>query len=117
MKMTLLAKEDQLLDVQLEGPVTPTGMLVEDDPLAIEYGEDVYGKRVLLGMEHVNFLNSGGLNWLLNAQKRFSERGGRLVLYAAPAQVSQVLQLLSVDRVLDVAETRARAKSLAEDGQ
>ncbi len=117
MKMTLLNQEDDLLDLKLEGPVTPTGMLVEEDPLAAEFGEDVYAKTVLLGMEHVDFLNSGGLNWLLNTHKRFESQGGRLVLYAAPAQVSQVMKLLSVDRVLDVADSRAKARSLAGDAK
>ncbi|MFG2790115.1 STAS domain-containing protein [Streptomyces sp. NPDC048419] len=88
--------------------VTPTGEIdhATGDPLrrALEVS-DVPRPRIVLDLHQVTFMDSTGINILINAHHTLSEAGGWLRLAAPTAVVSRTLQIVGVDTVIDCNDT------------
>jgi anti-anti-sigma factor len=63
---------------------------------------DPPGRRLVLEMSCVDFLDSSGLNELLRLSKQTARGGGSLVLAGALPRVRQILSLTGADTVLPV---------------
>jgi anti-anti-sigma factor len=60
-------------------------------------------------MQGVGAIDSSGVNWLLQRRSRFRQEGGRLVLHSLPPTIENVLKMLRMQRVLEIAEDEASA--------
>lgn len=109
MQLVKLSDDGRILRLRAQGPLMPGGTLSDADPLEEEFGSEVYARTVLLSFDGVDGINSAGVSWLLNANRRFRQAGGRLLIHSAPLVVMQALRLLRVDRVLELAESEAQA--------
>ena len=109
MQLVKLSDDGRILRLRAQGPLMPGGTLSDADPLQEEFGSEVYARTVLLSFDGVDGINSAGVSWLLNANRRFRQAGGRLLIHSAPLVVMQALRLLRVDRVLELAESEAEA--------
>lgn len=58
--------------------------------------------RVVVNLAHVDFMDSSGLGALISGLKSARQAGGDLRIAAPNPQVSMVLQLSNLDRVLSV---------------
>lgn len=101
-------------EVLLSGHVTGDGLRESGCDLATVFGEDVYDHPVLIDMRGTEFLDSSGIGWLLEQHKRFRSRSGKLILHSVPPIVAKVMQLMSLHRVLNIADDAKAACLLAE---
>lgn len=91
------------------GKVTRNGWATGYEPIADHCGNDIYDKQVLLNLEAVKHIDSTGVEWLLASHKQFQETGGRLVLHSATPTVSQLLKMMRMHLVLNLANDEKSA--------
>jgi anti-anti-sigma factor len=116
MKLNLLGADNEVTRVLCEGNISQDSIRPGNDPIETLLGPDCYGRKVLLDLERAQYIDSSGVSWLMGRHKAFAQAGGRLVLYSIPPMVSQVLHLLRMSMVLDMANDEAAARSLALGG-
>jgi hypothetical protein len=112
--LTLRGENAGVVHVSCEGAVVLPDYRPEDDPLARLLGPGVYGRKVLLGMERVSFLDTSGVSWLVSSHERFLKAGGTLLFHSVPPQARLVLQLLHLDQVLRSAPDGAAGQARLE---
>lgn len=116
MEIRIQSTDDNLVRIQLSGRITQDSRPDDGNPLAQAVGQDVYGRRVMLDMERVEFLDSSGIGWLLSMNRQFREQGGALALHSVPPLVANALKLLRLDEVLTIADdAREAERSLGLD--
>ena len=62
------------------------------------------GNDVVLDLRELDFIDSSGAHLLIAADRRFRRSGGRLRVINGSGEVAWLLQLVGVDRELDVIE-------------
>lgn len=99
-----------------------TGRLVQSELArqseAVEQSLAVGGKprAVLLDLSDADFIDSSGLSWLLVWHKRHRAAGGRLILHSLPSLVMDVVKMMRLDLVLDLADDEDAALAMARGG-
>jgi anti-anti-sigma factor len=112
-RLTLVAaEEDDLIRVDCSGEISQIGLRPGDDPLAGVLPAGGYGRKVLMNLDKTTYIDSSGVSWLIMAHRRFAQAGGKLVIYAVPPLVLQVLQLLRMTTLLNIAPDEAAARAL-----
>lgn len=72
------------------------------------------GRRLLIDLSGVPFLDSAGLGALIGGVRRAREAGGDVAVYAARSAVARLLHTTGFDRVASVSDTEdAAAAALA----
>lgn len=112
-QLAIQSQDETVTRVRIIGRVTQESMANSEDPLSELVGPDVYGRIVLMDLSQTEYMDSSGLSWLLKLHRRFRERGGRLILYSLPSVVFNVIRVLNIHRVLDIAADAAEAERLA----
>lgn len=115
MNLKLASEDGNLVKVVVSGPVTQHELSPVDEPLADLIGPLGYGKQVLLDLSDVTYLDSSGVGWLLTCHKRIKQAGGQLIVHSFSPIVSNVLRVLKLERVLQLA-TSAKAAEQAARG-
>src|SRR6478672_3496593 len=103
MRLTLLSHTDQMTRLECEGQVTQNEFTADLDPLEAIMGAAIYRRCALLGLEKTSYIDSSGVSWLLRAHKQFERSGGRLILHSLSPMVQQVLHLLRLTTLLNIA--------------
>jgi anti-sigma B factor antagonist len=78
------------------------------EALVAAIGED-HGRRIVVDLDGVDFIDSAGLGVLLGALKRARSNNGELVLVATGRNVLRVLELTGLVRVFDIHAGRREA--------
>ena len=117
MRVKIVGDDGTFVHCQTEGSISQDRFDPTREPLAQALGEEVYSKKVLLGLDGSTFVDSSCVNWLLRCHKRFREAGGRLILHSATPLVSQTLRVLKLDRVFYMADNLDAARALAGESQ
>jgi anti-anti-sigma factor len=112
LRLRLLEDDEDMLHLSCEGEAVLPDFRDGDEPLVRLLGPGVYGRKVLLNLERVTFLDTSGVTWLVNCHDSCRKAGGRLVLHSVPAQARYVLGLLNLDRVLPLARDAAAGRAL-----
>jgi len=112
MKLTLKGVDGESHLVTCQGEVTRIGVGLGRDPLAELLGPGVYRSRVLLSLEDASQMDSSGIAWLVNCNRRFNEAGGMLVIHSVPPTIMELFALLHLPKVLHLAEDLAKAKTV-----
>jgi anti-anti-sigma factor len=100
-----------------EGDITFQDFGPEDvNPFQRLVGEDVFSRRVLLGLERTSFIDSSGIGWLITSSKRFDEGGGTLVLHSVPPRVRQIFDFIRMGRIISIVDDEAEALAKASGG-
>src|SRR5262245_40215902 len=112
MKLNLVSIErDGLVRLSVEGEITAQKFRADlVNPLTEVMGAAWASSRVLLSLEGVPYMDSYAIGWLLNCNREFKSKGGRLVIHSIRPNVSQVLDLLKIASVLTFAETEQAAR-------
>lgn len=110
MRLENVSEDTTTLCVRVIGDVTQDAYGPNSEPLAEAHGHDVYQRAVLLSLGETRFIDSRGVGWLLKCHKRFREAGGILVLHSMTPEVTQVLKILRMDLVMDLAKDEASAR-------
>ena len=79
--------------------------------IAAEIGELVGRgrRRLVVDLDEVVFVDSTGLGFLLNGQRRVDRADGRLVLVVPPGHVHRVFEMTRLDGVFHLAPSRSAA--------
>lgn len=71
---------------------------------------------VALGMNDVQFIDSSGLGTLLTFMRKIKSAGGALVLFGLSDQARSLFELVKMDRIFEIVDTKADAiRSLEGD--
>jgi anti-anti-sigma factor len=113
MKISLVSIDSTgIVRILAEGEITSRDF---DDPsknpLETVLGAGWAANRVSMDLSKASFIDSRAIGWLMECQKRFKEKGGKLALHSPPARVSQVLDLLRMRQALNVVDNEAAAKT------
>jgi stage II sporulation protein AA (anti-sigma F factor antagonist) len=117
MQLMLLSSDDDMIRIQCEGTISQRDFEPDNDPIEALLGADCYCRNVLLNLDRTHYIDSSGVGWLMGRHKHFLKNGGRLVLYAIPPMVSQVLHLLRMSLILHMATDETAARALAAGGK
>ena len=113
MQVRLESKQDGLFRFKVNGRLTTQTLRNLDDPLDA-MGDVVYRGMVLFDMVDAEFLDSSGINWLLQCHKRCDQAGGRLVIHSIPSLILNVLMVVRMNDIFDTAENEVAAITLAQ---
>ncbi len=110
LRLELLPADDSVQKVRAHGRLSDSG----DASSALEalLGGDCFVQQVLLDLNHIDFIDSSGIGWLLGAHRRFRGAGGALVLHSIPPVVRHTLKVLRMDEVFRLAKDESAAHSL-----
>src|SRR6476619_8439220 len=104
MKLSIDADDGNTVSVKIAGNVNQQEIALLADPLGDLLGPEAYRRRVCMDLGNTGFLDSSGINWLILSHKRFREQGGRLVLHSLPPMVMNVIKILKMQRVFEIAD-------------
>ncbi len=114
MKLTLLPLEaDNLIRLKCEGHITSPHLSAEGDPIGALLGPQCQTRKVLLNLEQVRSIDTGGVCWLMALDKQFRQAGGRIVFYRVPGVVLDVLNILRLAPMLPIAADEDAAREMA----
>ena len=113
MKFSVAEDQGKVVQVTILGCLTQPDIAPPLDPLRQILGPDVYKRTVLLDMQQSNYLDSMCVGWLLKAHKQFRENGGRLVIHSLQPLASNVISLLRLNTVFQMARDAQNALELA----
>jgi len=82
------------------------------NPLEGALGANWASNRVCMGLEKIAFIDSSAIGWLIDCQRKFAEKGGKLVLHSATPRVRDILDLLQMRQVLNLADNEAAARAI-----
>src|SRR5690606_38742591 len=102
---------NNVADVLLAGPITQAQLSPTQEPLVGVLGPNAYSHQILLDLKNSDHIDSSGVNWLLTLHRRARENGGRLVIHSVPPLVDNVLKVLRMNLVFEIAPSRAEAFS------
>jgi anti-anti-sigma factor len=117
MNVCLQQNQGGVVEVAVAGPVTQAQLSATDDPLARLLGPDLYDKQLLLDLRDTNLIDTSGISWLLKTHRRAREGGGRLILHSLPPLVDNVLKVLRMNQVFEIAADRSAARAMIEGAQ
>ncbi|MFV2198064.1 MULTISPECIES: STAS domain-containing protein [unclassified Nocardiopsis] len=80
----------------------------------IESAIDEHGSWLILDLSKLDFMDSSGLNVIINAYRTVRERGGSLALAALNERVTKVVRLVGLHRQVPVHRTVATAVTAME---
>lgn len=115
MIVTVQSENGDPVRLRVEGRVSQRDVEV-NDPLVDSIGDNVYSRRLVVDLSEVASLDSSGVNWLLVSQKRMYEHGGKLVLHSLSPIANNVLKVLNLHAVFQIADSEDDAiRKLGED--
>ena len=117
MRLTLLSHSDQVTRLECEGEVTQYQFIPGQDPLHEILGPNIFRRCALLSLDKTTHVDSSGVSWLLSSHKQFERSGGRLVLHSIPPMVLQVLRLLKLTTLLNIATNEADALQKVQEAK
>ena len=106
--------EDGYVSVLTEGKITQNGQGSKLDPVTESLGISVFSRPILINLSGSDYIDSCGVGWLLLCHKRCREAGGMMVLHSMPPMIKQILRVLHMDAVFNIAEDAAAAKAMIQ---
>lgn len=113
MKLSIDSDDGYTVNLKIAGNVNQQEIAMLADPVSDLLGPEAYRRRVCMDLGNAGFLDSSGINWLILSHKRFREQGGRLVLHSLPPMVMNVIKILKMQKVFDIADSPQAALVLA----
>ena len=114
MKLSVQSDNDKVLCLDVSGRIRMTVPSDQTDAFGEVLAEGEYARKVVLNLEKVEYIDSGGVSWLVISHRRFNEAGGKLVIHSAPVVVAEVFKVMSLDRVLNLVDDESAALALIE---
>lgn len=115
MKLQNAGDDGTLIRLQVDGPITQRDFSPGGDPLVDLLGPDVYTRQVLIDLARSPMVDSSGIGWLIGANKRFKEKGGRLVIHSFSPLIANTLKLLKMEKVLNLCPSLRDAETLVRE--
>ncbi len=109
MKLTITSDIGGVLLMEASGRITQGDVSKFDDPMRDLLGDDGFGRRVVLDLDGVEFVDSSGIGWLIASHKHFRKDGGKLVVHSVRPMVAEILKILKFHQVLVIAKNERAA--------
>jgi anti-anti-sigma regulatory factor len=116
LELRLQEEENGLLHIDCQGAISLLDIQLENDPLVILSGQEVYARKVLLNLDQASLLDTSGISWLIYCHEAFERAGGILILYGIPRRVRYILQLLQMESLFHIASDLTAARGIALKG-
>ncbi|NQT12455.1 MAG: STAS domain-containing protein [Planctomycetes bacterium] len=108
MELRVLA-DDDVLRLEAIGPIRGVELTLESEATKQIMGGKTIPPMVLLSLEKGRFIDSNGLAWLVAVNRRFGKMDGKLVLHSIPASILDLLKMMRLDQVLNLADDEPAA--------
>jgi anti-anti-sigma factor len=115
MDVKIVSDDGNVVRFQVSGRITQKQTEPDDEPIAKLLGKEGYSRKALLDMSQAEYIDSSGVSWLLVAHKRFRSAGGKIVTYNIPPLVLNVLKVLRMHLVFDLAGDENEAARKLEE--
>ena len=109
MQLAIQSEDNGVVQVKSSGRITQDQLAKKPDPLGDLLGSGVYSRNLLLDMSDTEFLDSSGVSWLLVSHKKFQEENGRMVIHSVPPIVLNVIKILRMNLVFELADNEEKA--------
>ncbi len=96
--------------LKLTGRLDINGAAMAEIPISLAAKDCQF---LVIDMSGVGFVASLGVRHLVMAAKSLDRRGGKLVLFATPAAVAEVLETMGITDIIPLAPSEAAALQLA----
>jgi anti-anti-sigma factor len=116
MKLDLVSNEDKIMRVRNHGTITLADVN-RDNPLEQLLGPNCFQNKILLNLEQTNYIDTAAISWFISCHKACQNAGGRFIIHTVPPMVAQVLELLRMNEILNMAEDDAQALAMAQGAQ
>jgi anti-anti-sigma factor len=114
MEIRLAGSDEGIYRLEVLGKLSRDGHRGDAaDPLVLLCGPEIFHKTALLSLAHSMYLDSTGIEWLVNYKKKFQAEGGRLIIHSANPATHQLLKLMRLDQFLHLEATEAAALDTA----
>ncbi len=113
MELKITPGPEGITRVAVGGEVHQPDFLLADEPLSGSLGPEGYRGLLLVDLSGVTTLDSSGVSWLLQCQRKFRAAGGAFVLHSLSPFVQQLFDVLKMRLVLSIADDEAAALDLA----
>jgi anti-anti-sigma factor len=110
MRLKLVAYDADAIRIACEGQITQKELEPGRDLMGELLPGGDYGRKVLFNLEKTTYVDSSGIGWLVVCQKRFVQAKGQLVLYNVPPMVMQVLEMLRMHLIMNIASNETAAR-------
>lgn len=114
MTLKQLVADGDVVRFEVVGKVSRDSWAQQSDPLAAQFGNEIYERKCLLGLNQALYVDSTGVEWLLTAHQRFNKRGGMLILHSPTPATKQLLKTMRMDLVLHIVDDEQKALQLAQ---
>jgi anti-anti-sigma factor len=114
MKLSVLSRNEDAVYLRLEGRVSQREVAPNEEPLGDLLGQEAYNRKLAIDLADVVTLDSSGVNWLLICQKRARQANGQLVLHSLSPIARNVIRVLNLQTVFQLAEDEQAARRLLE---
>ena len=101
---------DSVTRLKLSGRLDINGSAMAEIPLALAAKNC---RRLVIDMSEVTYVASLGVRHLVMAAKALDRGGGKLVLFAAAAPVTEVLETMGITDIIPLAASETAALELA----
>ena len=111
MKLSLIKTDpDGVAHITAEGQITISDFAHPgNNPLETILGPDWPTHRVLLGLTKLTFIDSSAIGWLIDCQRKFKEKGGRMCLHSPNGRVLDMIEMLKMRQILDIFDAESDA--------
>ena len=117
MKLSRCSQQiDSSAHVATEGDVTGVKVTPFSEPMADLLGSSAHSQRIVLNLESARIIDSSGISWLVELNRRCCQAGGNLVLHSVTPAIIKVLRILRIDRYLRIAPNADAANQLISQG-
>jgi anti-anti-sigma factor len=113
MILTLDKQADGVCYLTLAGKISQTAVDGQADELSRLLGMAHLNQQILVSLQQTDYIDSSGIGWLLAADKKIRDCGGRLILHSVPLDIQHVFGLMKLNVVLKIAKDQAHATSIA----
>jgi anti-sigma B factor antagonist len=106
----LIEREDELMIVSLNGSLIAKPQV---DGLFIDIENEMIegGKNLMIDLTDMEYMNSTGLNVLINLLTQTRNKGGDVVIVNVPEKINKLLVITKLNSVFNIKENRALAKT------
>jgi len=109
MELHVLSDEGEVLRLEAIGAIVEIETMPDSDPIGRLLVSRPRAPAVLLGLERTRFIDSSGLAWLLTTHRRLCEEGGKLILHSLPPNIADILKMMRLDDVFNLADDESAA--------
>ena len=111
--LRMIDETDGLVRLELIGRLSHDGWTVGFDPIVDICGDAIYDRKVLINLARTTYIDSSGVSWLLESNKRFKNHGGIMVLHSATPLTAQFFRLMRMELALNIEPNEAAARQKA----